>query len=513
MKVLSAKEMARVEALSYSKHGKDQELKFMEAAGQAIANFVLLNLQAELGPKKEIILLCGKGNNAGDAYVAGRYLQEQGFSVTALQVFDSGTVSHLTQANMEKFSWVGGTVIAPDKSLDYALPKKSLIIDGLLGTGFQGTVKAPLLDMICKANNSCNPILAVDVPSGLNANTGDLEANAVIRARWTLALEFPKSGFFLGEAWNYVGQLSVLPFGLQTEIAQQAHPDFSLVLGKNLRKLLPPIKRTRHKYQRGSLAILAGSKGMAGAAMLASYASLRAGAGIVRLLHPEDIRIELSKSLKELLKVSYQAKLNSKLRNELLNIINASKAAVIGPGLSCSKETRLLFKDILPRIECPVVLDADALTLLAEEKCDLPSQTLITPHTGEMARLLGMKKAPPVSLDFLDKCQAFAEEKKVSIVLKGAPTFILRPDKVPFVCIKGDPGMATAGSGDVLAGILGSLLAQGLSLRDAALLGVHLHGLAGEEAAKEKTSYSMIASDIIEKLPAIYGRLSSLSRA
>lgn len=492
--------MARLEALSYSQYGKDQETQFMEAAGQAISNFILEKVDLNWGPEKRVFLLCGKGNNAGDAYVAGRYLQEQGYKVTALQVFDTVSSSPLSRSNMEKFSWVGGKVLSPQESLDFSFPRKGLIIDGLLGTGFHGEVYSPLVEIIQKANHSHLPILSVDIPSGLDASSGDLKPDAIIKARWTLALEFAKTGFFLGEAWNYVGELCMVPFGLQKEFAQDAKADFDWHHEKRIRKLLPPLKRTRHKYERGSLAILAGSKGMAGAAMLASHASLRAGTGIVRLLHPEGLQCELAQAPMELLKLAYKGTATK----ELLSVVNKSKAFLVGPGLSTSKSSATLLKGLLAKVECPTVLDADALNLLGSGKWKLHSPSILTPHTGEMGRLLGLDKSPRTNLEFLKRCQSFVEDKKVTLVLKGAPSFVLHPGKIPCVCTQGDPGMATAGSGDVLAGILGALLAQGLKTFEAALLGVYLHGFAGEEAAFEKSSYAMIASDIIEKIPRAY---------
>ncbi len=501
MKIISALEMARIEGLSYAQHGREQETQFMEAAGLAIANFVL-NPKWDFGSEKNVFLLCGKGNNAGDAYVAGRYLQEQGFNVTALEVFDSVSMSKLAQANREKLQWVGAKFLHSKEAMEFDFPKTGLILDGLLGTGFHGNVESPILEMIVKANESGLPIFAIDVPSGLDANTGESKKNAVIQAQHTLALECAKTGFFLKDALNYVGHLSILPFGLGKECIEEAHADFFCVQEKRVRKYLPKIERTRHKYQRGYLAILAGSLGMSGAAILASAASLRTGAGIVRLFHPEDIRVELSRAPVELLKHAY--KVNKSAMKEMLGSMQKAKAVVMGPGLSTSKDAKTLLKFILPRLECPVLLDADALNLLAEENFELPAKTILTPHHGEMARLLKMKKTPSVSLEFLSQCQRYAEERKVSIVLKGAPTFILRPGKIPYVCAKGDPGMAAAGSGDVLAGMIGALLAQGLGMTHAALLGVYMHGLSGEFAAKEKTSYSVIASDLIAKVPEVY---------
>lgn len=504
MKIVSATEMARVESLSYSKNGNSHAAKYMEAAGHALADYLLMHASLHAEAHKQIILLCGRGNNAGDAYVAGRYLQEQGFKVVALQAFDTALASTLTQSNIEKFIWVGGTVIPHGESLEFQLPQQGVIIDGLLGTGFHGKVESPISDLIQKANRSQLPILAVDVPSGLDANTGNYHPEKIIRARWTVALEFPKKGFFLRNAWNFVGELAVVSFGLEKEFVHESKEELTLLDLKQVRSLLPKIVRTRHKYERGSLCVLAGSKGMGGAALLSCLASLRAGSGLVRLLHPEGLQVELTQAPLELLKLAYPEKINSKACKELLLRINAAKAFMTGPGLGISKSSRYLMKILLPHVECPIVIDADAINLLAEDELSLPERSILTPHRGELARLLGLEKTPELNEELLKQCQNFVEEKNVTLVLKGAPTFIFLRGRVPTVCTKGDPGMATAGSGDVLAGVLGSLLSQGLEPIEASLLGVYLHGWAGELAAKEKTSYAMIASDMIEKLPTVY---------
>lgn len=491
--------MQRIESLYFREHGQEQETEFMERAGEGIAKVV--SSLAPIGLK--IFLLCGKGNNAGDAFVAGRYLEEYGFSVSALQVFPDDELKPLARKNAEAFHTAGGSILAPDQALAFEFPSQGLIIDGLLGTGFQGSVRKPIADMIRKANASSLAILSIDIPSGLDASRGLFsEHDSVINARWTIALEFPKSGFFLGDAWNKLGQLGIVKFGLDQHCSEQAQETFHLLEKKIIVPLLPKIQRNRHKYQRGSLALVAGSSGMAGAAILSSHAGLRGGAGLVRLLHPQEIKNELGQAPVELLRMAYDS--HSSEHELILKTLNKAKAVVIGPGLGQSDSARSLVNFLVPRIEVPMVLDADALNLLEKDFDHFPPQCVLTPHTGEMARLLGLKQAEPVSLDFLRQCQNYVEAKRVSLVLKGGPSFILHPEKVPTLCLRGDPGMAAAGSGDILAGILGALLAQNCKAYDAAKLGTYLHGLAGERAARTKTSYAMMASDILAKIPDAY---------
>lgn len=235
---------------------------------------------------------------------------------------------------------------------------------------------------------------------------------------------------------------------------------------------------------------------MPGAALLASFAALRAGAGIVRLLHPCGMETELSGAPFELIREGWDGKDLQHLQQEA----SRAKAMLIGPGIGRSNAAKKMLHQILKKIDLPMVLDADALYFLAEHSSwQLPAGSLLTPHHGEMNLLLSQFTRDKKEL--LELCQAFAEEKKVTVVLKGAPTFIFHPSAAPLVITRGDPGMATAGSGDVLTGIIAAMVAQGLDARTAAALSVYLHGCSGEAAADFLTSYCMTASDLIDFLP------------
>ncbi len=242
---------------------------------------------------------------------------------------------------------------------------------------------------------------------------------------------------------------------------------------------------------------MAGSQGYSGAAILSSWAALKGGAGIVRLLYPYQMSYELVNAPYELIKTAS----DFHDPETLLNHMNAATSVFVGPGLGRSAEVGELLRKIVPDIEKPVVLDADALYHYAEEPYSLPGRCIMTPHRGEMARLLHEPPPKVISREYLQRCQQFVEEKGVTLVLKGGPTFILHPGQVIHICSKGDPGMATAGSGDVLTGLIAALLAQGLSTHDAACLGVFIHGVAGEHAADLLTPYCMTATDIIAHFP------------
>lgn len=493
MKVVTPQQMTKIESKAY--RGGASESDFMEEAGSGVA-LVAHDYVEKHNLERPVVLLCGKGNNAGDAYVAGLHLLHLEYDVIAYQLFPISECSNLCRQHHFHFINAGGRVEEITSVEQLELPKSGIIIDGIFGTGFHGDVEEPIASIITEANQSHLPIIAVDIPSGLNGETGEA-SEATIIANITAFLGLPKMGFFLLNGWNYVGNLVYVDFGLPREYVDEAPVDMHMLSPDILKPLMPPLVRKRHKYQAGHVVGLAGSIAFPGAALLASLSALCSGAGIVHLLYPEGMESELAAVPYELIKVRYKPG-DAKFILESLNKANAN---FIGPGIGLSDNTKQLILEILPKLTNPCVLDADVLTILSENKCKLPQKCILTPHLGELKRLLKITGDIELSLDFLKKCQAFAKEKKVTLVVKGGPTFILQPNEPILVNPKGDPGMATAGSGDVLTGLLGSLMAQGLTTYDAAALGVYIHGFAGERAATELTSYCMTASDIITYYP------------
>lgn len=495
MKVVSAHAMAALETLAYQVgyHEKD----FMENAGQGIALATERFIQKN-NLSHQIWLLCGKGNNGGDAFVAGYYLLELGYQVTAIQLDPLDHCSALCQENGRRFLNKGKLT----DQIDFS-PGKGVILDGIFGTGFRGEVTSPYDALIDAANHSNLPILAIDIPSGLNGSTGE-SGKCVIQATETLFLGLPKSGFFLGRGWNVVGRLQHIDFGLPKHVIDASLADFEMLTEEDVANLLPPIIRNRHKYQAGCVIGLAGSPTMPGAALLSSLAAFRGGSGMVRLLYPKGMETELAASPFELIKIPY---VYGQVE-EMISMMKKAAAAFVGPGLGRSEQIRELLQNILPSLDKPCVIDADALFYLPNQTFPLPSHTILTPHTGEMQTLLKSDDRLTLNADLLKICQEYAEEKRATLILKGAPTFIFHPGHPIFVNPTGDPGMATAGSGDVLTGLLASLLSQGLECHEAALLGVYLHGLAGQLANWDRgTSRGMMAADLIAHLGKAYAFL------
>lgn len=496
IKVISSSEMARVEKLSFALGpGKDE--KFMVKAGYEIANAVenyVLKHQLE----KKCLLLIGKGNNGGDAYVCGIELIKKGFDVEALLSFPIEYCSSLNQKKGKAFLEHGGKFAHGAKnglfSDEYIFPKKGVILDGLLGTGFSGELKEPLLPLVKRVNKLTVPVLAIDIPSGVDGNTGEVKSDA-IEADLTIFLGMAKKGFFLSSGYNFVKQLYRIDFGLESEFIDQANEDFFLFDESIVKDLLPKISFNRHKYQAGYVLAIAGSSSMRGAACLSSLAALRAGSGMVRLFVPENLKMHLP----------VEVVCSDRSVALVLQEIKRAKAMYIGPGLGREEETKDFLKGVLSKISIPLVLDADALYLIGKNpEIFLPVNSILTPHRKEMATLLHQEKVDDDEELFFSKCQKYVEEKKVIIVLKGAPTFIFHPELKPLIISKGDPGMATAGTGDVLTGMIASFLSQGLTPLNAACLGVYLHGLCGQIASKEKTAYGLIASDLLDVLPSAF---------
>ena len=478
MIVITSAEMSRVEKLSIEKGADD--CGYMERAGEGIAAFI-----ESLEWDGEVTLLVGKGNNGGDAFVVGRLLCEKGVKVQAIAPFSAEETSPLSQKNRTLFVESGGNIVEEGEI-------RGLIVDGLLGTGFQGETSGKIKELIDAANESELPIVAIDIPSGLDGTTGEVKGS-VIRADYTVYLGQPKIGFFIGKGFSQIGRLRRVDFGLEQKYVEQMKGEGYLIDEREVASYMPEVSRVRHKYESGYVVALAGSPGMAGAAQLSCSAAMRCGAGIVRLFHPPEMEEELLCSQKELIRSHYTSDDHTLLQKEM----KRARALLIGPGLGAGNHP--IVGEML-ETGIPTVLDADGLSSFTKAHGDV----VMTPHVGEMCKLLGLQKTPA---DLHERCQAYVEEHGVTLVLKGAPTFIYTKGDLPTISVHGDPGMATAGSGDVLTGIIAALLAAGLPGKKAAILGVHLHGCAGELCSDRLTSYSVIASDLIETLPEVIATL------
>lgn len=488
MQIVDAQEMAQMEKRAIEEGASSED--FMKRASKNMA-LALKELAEKKGWVKKVTFVAGNGNNGGDAFCTALELLNLGFEVRGYVL--EGEKSPLCQKYLGLFQSKKALLKEIKEAEDFDLVDEGLLLDGLLGTGFHGKANLLLLALFKRMNLSKAHRIAIDIPSGLNGNTGEVDQEA-FEAHYTLFLGLAKTGFFIRSGWNHVGKLIPIDFGLEKKYLEEVYTRFELLESKDVLSLFPKIIRNRHKYEAGFVVGLSGSRGMMGASILSGMAALKSGAGMVKVLHLDE-EMPPSSIYPELIHFT----LSSKQTSEALELMNKANVVYIGPGIGQSKKMSSFLKEILPQLKVPCVLDADALNLLAQNHWKYPSQTLITPHLGEMSRLVGRKIEDP--LELIHECEAYAQKHDITLILKGGPSFIFQKGHKPKVCPKGDPGLATAGSGDVLTGMLAGLWAQkGMSALSSAQLGVYLHGLVGEYGAHKKSSYSLTASDLLKYL-------------
>jgi hydroxyethylthiazole kinase-like uncharacterized protein yjeF len=434
---------------------------------------------------RRVAVLCGAGNNAGDGYVLARLARAAGLDVRVAALTDPARLKGEAARAWAAFSADGGRAVARDEDADDGA---DLVVDALLGTGIDRPVDGAYRACIERVNGGRRPVFALDIPSGLDADTG-LPQGAAIRATRTLAFIALKSGYFLGAAPDHVGALELAGLDLPAGIRKREEPVLRRIDGALAAAALPPRRRSAHKGDHGRVLVV-GGYAMPGAARLAGEAALRTGAGLVTVATAEAATRTIVAARPELIARAAGGP------EEIARLAAAADAVAVGPGLGTDGDARRAF-DAMSAIERPLVVDADALNLLAAQPRKRACW-ILTPHPGEAARLLG-SDAAAVQSDRLGSARAIVERYGGVCVLKGAHTLVAATDDVPRVCDRGNPGMATAGSGDVLTGVIAALLAGGASSALAAAAGVLLHAEAGDRAARMGMR-GVIAGDLIEEL-------------
>ena len=488
-------------------------LSLMERAGEGVANFIesLLPFHSDEGQaaKRRIAFLCGRGNNGGDGFVAARLLRQRRRDLD-LSVYLAASPAEVrgdAKANLKRLQKAGCQVVhLPAVSKDWLAGEGTLIVDALLGTGVSGEVSGSLGELIDAINSAGRPVLSVDIPSGLDADSGRPCGRAV-RATWTLTMGLPKIGLLLSPGLDYAGRVEVIDIGLPGNLVEASPSVAEMTDDALARSLLPRRARGAHKGDAGRVLVIAGSPGLTGAAALCSEAALRAGAGLVTLALPLSLNDLMEVKLTEVmtcpLPETGQRTLALAALPALEEMAAACDAVALGPGLSRQSETQQFVRRLVPRIGKPAVIDADGLNALAEDASPLESDhapLLLTPHPGELARFFKIGGAE-IQTDRLGRAQAAADRFHSTVLLKGACSVIIAPGERVHINPTGNPGMATGGTGDVLTGVAAALLAQGLSPFDCARLAAYLHGLAGDLAAEQMGELGMIAGDVLRWLP------------
>lgn len=489
-KVVAATSMREAEEKALEEHDATAE-EYMQKAAEGLF-LIAKSYISDYKLESHINLLCAHGNNSGDAYAVGEYLLAEGFTVSAFQISPLENSSTLCQRHAKQFNKKRGKIVFVGGDEDLTILPNTLIIDGLLGIGCRGEVKGLMKEVIDYVNELSNPVLAIDMPSGVCGDTGKVHGTAIF-ADVTAYMETLKVGYFFNQGYEHIGVLKEVPFGMSEKYLKSMEPFAFLVNPQIVERNLPQHKRGVHKYSRGEALIIAGSEGMTGAAILASRAAMRSGSGIVRLFHksnlvisslsPEVVTVALEEG-------SYEA---------LLTEMHRSKAILIGPGLGRGSFTKEVLEITTQQKKQPLVIDGDALFFF--ERTSAP--TVLTPHRQELMHLLKIE-GDIDAIELISLAKAYAKEKGVVLIMKGAPTLVISPQGKKIIIPYGNVGMASAGMGDVLAGILVALLAQGKDVWEASVLAATIHGMAGDRTKEEKSSYSMVASDLIETLPEIF---------
>ncbi|WP_089944592.1 NAD(P)H-hydrate dehydratase [Candidatus Entotheonella palauensis] len=458
-----------------------------------------------------VTILTGAGNNGGDGFILARHLWHRGTDVDVIMLTAAGRLRGDARRayDMARAYHVPMTSATTPQAWSRTAPvlkHTSLIVDAMLGSGLQRPASGLYAEVIASVNEAPQPTVAVDIPSGLSADHGRV-AGPHICATHTVTFALPKRGLLTYPAAAAVGELHIVDIGIPQAAIEAEEIDVAMLQEADIRQLLPQRHPNAHKGSHGHVLVVAGSVGKSGAAVLASQSALRAGAGLVTLAVPAGLNAAMEVQLTEVMTLPVAESPDGCMAASAYDTIEAfwsnASAMIIGPGLGIFPETQQLVQRLLQCAPVPIVLDADGLTLIADQPHILQASQvplILTPHPGELGRLLKVSPAD-IQADRLDVALDFVRDTRVHLILKGAHTVIYTPDRHRWINCTGNAAMATAGTGDVLAGLIGALLAQGLSPLQAAQGGVYLHGLAGDQACAGLGSTGLIASDLIQELP------------
>jgi NAD(P)H-hydrate epimerase len=511
MIVVSAGEMRRLDELTIARGTPGYVL--MERAGEG-ATAVLLKRFPDVHGRR-VVIVAGRGNNGGDGFVIARLLANKGVRARVVLV---GRRQDVKGDAARALAGLEGTSVrlveVPDESgssaLQDAIAGASVLVDAVFGTGLNAEVTGLYRDVFDRMNAAGIPIFAVDIPSGLNADTGHPFGTAV-KACATVTFGFAKIGEVIQPGLRYVGDLTIVDIGIAPEAVVEVNPRVELLEPAAVAERVPRRAPDAHKGSSGHVVIFAGSRGHSGAALLAAHAACRGGAGLTTLAGPASLNAVFSLGVPEVMTaaIADDDGLIRFDRGAVEAILEGKRAVVVGPGLGTHRAAEELVKHLL-MVGRPVVIDADGLTCLSKGVDVLKaarSTVVLTPHPGEMARLLGTN-IEEVQADRVAMARGFARKHHCVVLLKGARSVIAAADGAVWINPTGNAGMASGGMGDVLAGLIGALLAQGLTAADAACLGTYLHGAVADDIAREQGQLGMRASDIIEALPRGFGRIT-----
>lgn len=478
----------------------------MERASRAIADAILRHFNNS----EPFAVFAGAGNNGGDALAVARMLVEAGRSVRVWSVAPNGRMSADCAENFNRLKAIDIAVeTVDDVFVAPQLQSSFVIIDALFGSGLNKPVTGLFADVISFINQSPCRVVAIDIPSGLMGedNSNNLYKN-IVKANLTLTLQFPKLSFFFAENEPYVGNFEILDIGLSSEGIDKFPSEYNFIEKENIVSLLRPRGKFAHKGIFGRALLVAGSYGMAGASILSARSAMRSGVGLLTVNLPSCNNHIMQTALPEAMTIPDNCveHISSAVTTDIYS------AVAVGPGIGQNKKTEAALLTLIDNCSKPMVVDADALNILSkniEWLGRLPEGSVITPHPGEFARLVG---ASATSYEALQKARSLAVSNNICVVLKGAYTVVVSPQGECSFNSSGNAGMATAGSGDSLTGIILALLAGGYSCYDAARIAVYVHGAAGDIAASSLGETALMAGDIVDALPAVWQSLEQYNK-
>lgn len=508
MKVVTAAEMLSIEKIAQEKF-HISPLIMMENAGKEAASFINSNFFDKFNNKR-VAIFAGKGNNAGDGFVVARHLHNMGAHIRVVMLNNPEELSQNALLNFQIIKSMGirCQTLATDRdlhTLKIALLYTDIIVDAVYGTGFKGIPPVFVNKVFEMINSSGIPVVALDVPSGVEADTGKVGRTAV-RATWTLAMGLPKIGLVTNSGSEFTGKIELLDISLPKSLLINEQLCRSIITSQLCAEFLPKRKVNSHKGTYGHLLIVGGSGDMSGAATLTARASGRSGCGLITLAVPQSLQYMVASQIPHIMTKSLpqtdKVSISKDAVNEIEKLFGGVQALVIGPGMSRHPDTMEFVRQIVEKARTPLVIDADALFAFKGKteifkKCSVP--IILTPHPGEMA-MLTEKNIEDIQRARVEVAESFAKEFGVTLVLKGYRTIVASKAGLSYIATSGNSGLAKGGTGDVLAGVIGALLAQGINAVNAAAIAVHLHGRSGDICAEKFSVHGMNALDVIENL-------------
>ncbi len=516
MKLADARTIQAIDRRSIRDYGI-KGLQLMENAGRGAAEIILRELQGyHKGGRVSII--AGKGNNGGDGFVVARHLRNRGVEVTVFSFAPAEEMKGDAGVNAASWKKLDGETFfistgASLKSIEPKLRHSSVIVDGIFGTGLSSPVRGLHAEVIDLVNGLDKLVIAIDIPSGIDATTGAILGTAV-RADITATMAMPKIGLYTYPGRGHSGRIEIVDIGAPRALIDDKTIKWNLTTGPDVKCILKPRSGDSHKGTYGHVLVLAGSPGKTGAALMSAMGAMRMGAGLSTIGLPEGLLSSMEAKTVEVMTLGLpqtpRTTLGLSSYDAVKRFMADKSALVIGPGLGVSDDIAGLIRKIIKEADYPVVIDADGLNNMAgrvEALRDTASKIILTPHPGEMARLMDMTTSQ-VQSDRIGVAGALAGKTGATVVLKGAGTVIALPDGDIHINPTGNPGLSTAGTGDVLSGMVGGLLAQGYDAAAASVAAVYIHGAAGDEVRKENGGMGMIATDILPFIPKVIKSLT-----